>query len=244
MAPHITIFPPRGSDFAEEIKCYGLPYGAMGFISHLLTYYVIFCLWAERRPLWPFKRLGSGLSNIILPVLGLLFGVPLAIFTMVRCRGVWQLELIAIWKLTMSVTNGCVGITAALAVRCGEDGKEKTAAWGILYFLGVIIGTPGLANLVHRHYASDQHLRVVTWAFCGPIAVIVLFGCLSGMICCCTIERYAYFIALGFGFFIYALYSDWAIGVMANNIVGLPSSDVAWFYWPYFILARLTMLIH
>jgi len=67
----------------------------------------------------------------------------------------------AVWKLTMSVTNGCVGITAALAVRHGDQ-KGSSKEWGILYLLGVIIGTPGLAFLVHQHYASDQHLRVVT----------------------------------------------------------------------------------
>jgi hypothetical protein len=30
-------------------------------------------------------------------------------------------------------------------------------------------------------------------------------------------------------------YSDWALGMMTGNIVGLPSGDVAALYWSYFV---------
>jgi len=37
-------------------------------------------------------------------------------------------------------------------------------------------------------------------------------------------------------------YSEWASGMMAGNISGLPSGDVAALYWSYFVEKRLPML--
>jgi hypothetical protein len=32
----------KGQTIADNIKCYSLPYGSIGFASHLITYYTIF----------------------------------------------------------------------------------------------------------------------------------------------------------------------------------------------------------
>jgi hypothetical protein len=39
-----------------------------------------------------------------------------------------------------------------------------------------------------------------------------------------------------------ALYADWVLGCIAENLVGAPSSDNAMFYWTYFFAKRLPML--
>ena len=36
-----------------EITCYTLPYGGLGFASHILTYYTLFMLFSGRQPLRP-----------------------------------------------------------------------------------------------------------------------------------------------------------------------------------------------
>jgi hypothetical protein len=36
--------PHRGSSLKDELKCYTLPFGVIGFISHLLTYYTVVML--------------------------------------------------------------------------------------------------------------------------------------------------------------------------------------------------------
>jgi hypothetical protein len=41
---------------------------------------------------------------------------------------------------------------------------------------------------------------------------------------------------------LFALYSDFAIGAIAGNMAGVPSSDNAALYWGYFIIKRLPIL--
>ena len=36
--------PIRGTTPAEEMLCYGIPYGGIGFASHIITYYTLICL--------------------------------------------------------------------------------------------------------------------------------------------------------------------------------------------------------
>ncbi|KAH8587159.1 hypothetical protein B0O99DRAFT_492288, partial [Bisporella sp. PMI_857] len=40
----------------DNVHCYALPYGGLGFGSHVLTYYCIFVNAYGRRPLVPWKR--------------------------------------------------------------------------------------------------------------------------------------------------------------------------------------------
>lgn len=39
--------PTKGDGIPGEIKCYGLPYGGIGFTSHVLTYYTLCMLSGE-----------------------------------------------------------------------------------------------------------------------------------------------------------------------------------------------------
>ena len=47
--------PQPGSTLKDEMLCYALPFGAIGFASHLLTYYTLHMLLAARSP-WSFKE--------------------------------------------------------------------------------------------------------------------------------------------------------------------------------------------
>lgn len=100
-----------------EIHCYSLPYGALGFTSHILTYYTILCLWFGRKPLWPFSRIHYSQLDLALGILGLGVTIALSIVTILRCRNTWQLLVIAVWKLDVSLLNGVTAVHVAILMR-------------------------------------------------------------------------------------------------------------------------------
>jgi hypothetical protein len=110
----------------EEITCYSLPYGALGFISHILTYYTILLLGEGRSPLRPWTKLKHSSFDFCVSVLGLIGTMVLAIFTLVRCSHHWQLLLIGIWKLCMSVLNGVSAIYVSIVLRIDGKKAERT----------------------------------------------------------------------------------------------------------------------
>jgi hypothetical protein len=99
------------------MECYSLPFGGLGFVSHIITYYTIIVLGSGRSPLLPWKSLKYSWFNLCLSLVGLMGGFAIAVFTLVACRNHWQFLVIGIWKLSMSVVNGAVGIHAATLVR-------------------------------------------------------------------------------------------------------------------------------
>src|SRR5262245_4249847 len=81
----------------EQIRCYALPFGAIGFSSHVLTYLTVLCLTNGRSPWFPCTRLRWRRFNLGLGYLGLIITLPLTVLTMVRCRKSWSFILIAVW---------------------------------------------------------------------------------------------------------------------------------------------------
>lgn len=106
--------PKRGSTLVEEIKCYSLPYGGLGFASHFLTYYAIICLWFGHSPLAPWRRVKYSKFDFILGFSGLAITLGLSIFTIIKCKNTWQLLVIAVWKMTMSLLNGITAVHVAI----------------------------------------------------------------------------------------------------------------------------------
>src|SRR5271170_7335137 len=82
----------KGSTVVGEMQCYSLPYGGLGFASHIITYYTLICLWNRRRPRMPWKTLSSSSwkFNIFLGVVELIVSVGIAAFTIIRCRNRWE----------------------------------------------------------------------------------------------------------------------------------------------------------
>ncbi|KAM7197519.1 hypothetical protein V8F33_005485 [Rhypophila sp. PSN 637] len=96
----------------DEIQCYALPYGAIGFASHILTYMTVICLSLGRNPLMPWLRLKNRRFNLGISVLGFLISFPLTVVTMVKCKNTWSFILIAVWKLVLSTTLTAMSIHA------------------------------------------------------------------------------------------------------------------------------------
>lgn len=121
--------PKPGHDLQSEIRCYSLPYGIMGFVSHFLTYYTLLCLWKNRSPLMPWRKLRFSKWERWLGIVALIVTMSLAVLTLVRCRSSWQLLTIGVWKLSMSLLNGITAVNVANIVMKHHEGREGRARW-------------------------------------------------------------------------------------------------------------------
>src|SRR5271167_1394991 len=82
---------PPISTLQDELQCYALPYGALGFVSHILTYYTITLLALQRPPWAPWrKQLHHATIDYLLAAVTLIATITITIITMVRCRNRWQ----------------------------------------------------------------------------------------------------------------------------------------------------------
>jgi hypothetical protein len=126
-----NLIPQKGSNIQDEIKCYSLPYGGVGFLSHILTYWTILCLAAMRRPYFPVRNLTFAKVDVCLSVIQVVVTLTVAIFTMIRCRQSWEFTLIAVWRLGLSLTVGWWSFYAsisALANNKADRARDLLAA--------------------------------------------------------------------------------------------------------------------
>jgi hypothetical protein len=274
--------PYTNGTLAEELQCYGLPYGGIGFASHVLTYYTIIMLSYQRSPWMPWKRSHHKWIDITLAIFSFIASIILTVLTIIRCRNRWQFVAMATWKLILSVTYGILSFHAAMMVRPKEkyqnsglghfestanaiENKEYTKVlwWLLLYIPGVVAGLSGLSSLVFKEIGHNAHVKIITEVFGAVIAfsagLMLIFGIIGMCSQCCGSRKEVVnnssmenlgknTVAIGIMVFLVAgsatsvlaaLYSDWVLGAIAGNLVGLPSGDVAPLYWGYILAKRL-----
>lgn len=112
---------------AGEIKCYALPYGAIGIISHLLTYWTIAWMAVGQIPLWPWHTMKSYSFDMFLAIVALCTCIPIASITMHRCRLSWHFLLICIWKLITSVSLACITLHRCVIIRDAQKRAKQPA---------------------------------------------------------------------------------------------------------------------
>lgn len=245
--------PVKGATLEDEIKCYSIPYGGIGFASHILTYYALVCMWYGSRPLLPWLRLKYGIWDCILGVITLIASDALSIFTIIRCQNRWQFITIAVWKLCLSSTFGLTAISASiLSHREKPPEREvmaKSRAWMIIYIVGLIVGMVGLVALVVEVWPTNMDVRYITYVFGGTCSAAILLITISfwirsacdhddddmGTVCMVAPAVTAAFAVVVLGVF----YSDWILGAVANNLAGFPSSDIMLLYWTYFVAKKV-----
>ncbi|KAF8248016.1 hypothetical protein K440DRAFT_681310 [Wilcoxina mikolae CBS 423.85] len=181
--------PKKGFDMQSEIQCYTLPYGAIGFVSHILTYYTIVMLSAGLSPLRPWKKLKAPKWDMFLGVVGLLIGTLITVLTIYRCRQRWQFLLIAVWKSTLSVSLGALGVSASRETRRIANESYDSALkpqyrailwWMILYVLGIFVGLTGLISLVINSWGERIRIVILASEIFGGITIGV--GGLAGVL--------------------------------------------------------------
>lgn len=133
--PHVTtrsessqvdIFPIRNvtGGPAGEIKCYALPYGGIGILSHFLTYWTIAWVSLGRIPVWPWHTMTTHYKyDMALAIGTLAVCIPVASITIHRCWLSWHFILISVWKLTTSVSLACTIAHRAFITR--REVKKK-----------------------------------------------------------------------------------------------------------------------
>jgi len=249
--------PYRHGTLVEEIQCYSLPYGGIGFASHIITYYTIAMLALQLHPYAPWRRNKNSGFDLFLATVGLIATIIISSLTMVRCRSRWQFVAIAAWKLDLSVTFGFLSLHAAAMLpksarydwdeyTGGHGDAAKVLFWLILYIPGVIAGMAGLLSLVAETINSNHNIMIVTAVFGAvTLAAALLVGII---VCCLSLESSvriigsgltSLFVILGCFGVLGAFYSDWILAAIAENMSGTPSPDNAALYWSYFVAKRL-----
>lgn len=258
----------QGSTLLQEMDCYGLPYGGLGFLSHFLTFYSIACLWFARKSLWPFRPVKYGKFDFVLGLVGFLVSTAMTIRTMVNCHHAWQFVLIAIGNLSMSALSGVTAITVCSLIISNPKEESKLTRFGTLWMFFrksykfeipsisvnnlmnyfccrsplMIIGLVGLGSVISAvaFYPPVYHpLTKLIAGFFVTIGILVLFSLLQ-----ISIGSTKVFAITGL-FVIVSLttfFGDWALGLILDNMSGAPSHDNAAVYWTYFVAKRLTLL--
>src|SRR4051812_46709979 len=98
-----------------QATCYSLPFGAVGFSSHLITYYTMIVLICGFRPLCPWRRLEFPLSGLIFGVLSLIGTTIVTSISISRCDGELPFRLIGGWMLMTSVAVSITTIATPYA---------------------------------------------------------------------------------------------------------------------------------
>jgi hypothetical protein len=247
----ITELWKRNNNIQDEIQCYALPYGVVGVISHLLTYYTTTCIGFGVKPFWPTRRLSHNGLNIIICVVSLIVTVVMTSITMKNCRNSWPFVLIAFWKMTMSLGVNLVGLIRGCMVSDEKDEPLPLLAT-LIYWIGTFIGIVGLFQVVHETFNDDRNVRILT----GLLIAVSSLTCLSGWIYWLAKslqddENVAPALILGlpsaatltFGVIIFfaVFYSDLVLAALKNDWVGSPSGPLKALYWVYFVAKRLPM---
>jgi len=273
-----TVFPQRGDTISDEIKCYGLPYGAIGNVSHILTYWTMGCIFFYRTPLWPWRTLRAGQIDLLFGIVQVLVSVGLASLTIVRCRNRWQFILLAAARLQFSITFGYCAIHTSVRImrmktsdyeRLYSVPQQRLSALPWLIHLSALPGIAALGSLTKELWQackceskdactvcnnwrlgnSQLPIRDISYVFLGVIAL--LFFILAFMVG--RRRRYkkldgghssagAFHILGGLITLFFALFTDWVLATIADNLVGSPTGDLALLYWAYFGAKRLPML--
>lgn len=169
-----------GGSIQEQLQCYALPYGLIGFVSHLLTYWTMIFLARGRDPLLPWKLLRYKMFNFIISTVGLLITVMLTILTMIRCRNDWQIILIAVWKLVFSVTLSAMAIHASHLINWPHTKKLRDAIRqrdSTTQELGQFISQAGAVSELDNSKMSFR--KILAWTpalLCGGIIGLTGIG--------------------------------------------------------------------
>jgi len=101
----------------------------------------------------------------------------------------------------------------------------------------MIAGFTGLVSLIKENWHTYRNIAVVTYTFAG---IALFFGLAIFASRQPRDLLWGYYTAVLI--ILAPLYADWALGAMADNLLGVPSGDSAPLYWSYFVLKRFTMI--
>jgi hypothetical protein len=116
-----------GGTLQDQMNCYSLPYGGIGFASHILTYITLLALW-HGISVVTWKRLNWSRFDLSIAILTIVGSIALTIITIIRCRSRWQFMVIAIWKALLSTCLGFTALTETIRARMRERNIKRKGA--------------------------------------------------------------------------------------------------------------------
>lgn len=115
-------------EIRESVHCYALPYGGLGFASHILTYYCIVVNAYGRCPYWPWKRQEYQGLDIMIGLLQLIGTTISGTLTIARCREDTQLEMLGIWMVLTSVASSIAAMLGHGRWMCAGSRRTECVA--------------------------------------------------------------------------------------------------------------------
>ena len=134
--------PGNTQETISQITCYILPYGGIGILSHVPTYYCIICVGIGVRPTMPWRPTSFKFLNVITAIISPITSFMPAITALARRHKEWQHLLLATWRLLPSRTINITGIRRGLI---GNRNKSVAPPLRLVVdSVGIIRGLVGL----------------------------------------------------------------------------------------------------
>ncbi|KAI9779439.1 MAG: hypothetical protein M1839_007404 [Geoglossum umbratile] len=241
-AENRTVPDTDDKEMESKFAQYSLPYGVLGAISHLLTYYVILCHYYCRCPTMPWRYLEKHSINMCLVVIASIVSITIAIVTLTRMRETPALVVLAALQVVLSLIMDALSVQRYFQKQQGL--VRSTVLWGAILY-GV-----SYASIYAMAQVSKSKRLQGRW---DPLSVtLVVIICGSG--------------ALAFGSFISwvkggcrqdpvtlhilavaglanscanFLAGDYAVAVLTGNTIGIPSDAVSKLYYAYWVFERV-----
>jgi hypothetical protein len=233
--PNLQIY----KDAREELSCYTLPYGGLGFVNHILLTYTTLCIAIGRAPLIPWRQIEIPLTRVLLCTTAFAISFAISVDAAVQCRHTTAFEFIGIEHIFIAATvYGIAMFSREESWTTTSDQRGNLMLGMVLLFLpGIVVGLIGTTKLAVPHAPSIKWLQIAVSIGCIVVLMIVYIA--SGRNVLNTI-----LITLAIVLFIVLpVYVEWWISVMTNLLPGLPSWNHKILFWLYFGVNRLPMAV-
>jgi hypothetical protein len=100
----------------EQLECYSIPYGGIGFASHFMAYYVAVMLCYKRSP-WAFRRTRYQAYGQIISTVSIIAIIATGTANIAWCNFDNSVRAVAIWEMLVSLFVGMVSYHAAKEIK-------------------------------------------------------------------------------------------------------------------------------
>jgi hypothetical protein len=178
----------HANNFHDDLECFGVPFGALGFLSELVLLYTTCCLlfgvkpspWSPFQPkkFRFFQPAERGWCNLLLGIATTITIAPLAVLTMIRCRTRWELVLVCIFRMGIGMSVGTLAIW--LAINGGRNPYDDDSSDDDISLCDEepLVSDDGNTPRSQKRPALDRTGYVFLWLF-GPLsAFFLILGCI------------------------------------------------------------------
>ena len=157
-------------------KCFALPYGAVGFASHILTYYCLIINLRGKGPLAPWKDQENQGRNLLLCGLQLVSTVIIAALAGKRCDTSDDFEMLTAWLIATSIASALAGV---LGRGTWLFARQKKTTFGDEYAMKYQQPSEQPTVPDNRMRRREKYGQWLTW---GVVGGDWLAGCILGLL--------------------------------------------------------------